>query len=58
MLKSFAFRCFAALLILTAAAGVAMAQSNPVAVQQQLFDALAQVRRGRGTRVIYRRCGN
>jgi len=33
---------FAALLILTATAGVALAQSNPVAVQQQLFDALAQ----------------
>ena len=42
MLKSFAIRCFAALLILTATAEVAMAQSNPVAVQQQLFDALAQ----------------
>ena len=42
MLKSLAIRCFAALLILTAAAGVAMAQSNPVALQQQLFDALAR----------------
>ena len=42
MLKSFAIRCSAALLILTAAAGVAFAQEGPVAVQQQLFDDLAR----------------
>jgi ketosteroid isomerase-like protein len=42
MLKSFATRCFAALLILTAAAGGAFAQGDAVAVQQQLFDALAR----------------
>jgi ketosteroid isomerase-like protein len=42
MLKSFAGRCFAALLILAGAAGGALAQGDPVAVQQQLFDALAR----------------
>ena len=42
MLKSFAVRCFAALLILAAAAGGSLAQADPVTVQQQLFDALAR----------------
>jgi len=42
MLKSFAVRCSAALLILMAAAGAAFAQEGPVAVQQQLIDALAR----------------
>jgi hypothetical protein len=37
--KSFTVRCFAALLVLTAGWG-ASAQADPVAVQQQLFDAL------------------
>ena len=41
MLKSFAVRWFAGLLMLGAAAG-ALAQGNPVAVQQQLLDALAR----------------
>jgi hypothetical protein len=41
MLKSFAVRWFAALLMLGAAAG-ALAQGNPVAVQQQLLDVLAR----------------
>jgi ketosteroid isomerase-like protein len=41
MLKSFAVKWPAALLILGAAAG-ALAQDNPMAVQQQLFDALAR----------------
>lgn len=40
MLKSFVVRSFAAL-ILVAAAG-AVAQADPVAVQQQLLDALAR----------------
>ena len=42
MLKSFATRCFTAVLILMAAAGGAFAQGNAVAVQQQLFDALTR----------------
>jgi hypothetical protein len=42
MLKSFAIKCSAALLIITAAAGAAFAQEGPVAVQQQLFDDLAR----------------
>jgi ketosteroid isomerase-like protein len=41
MLKSFAVKWSAALLILGAAAG-ALAEDNPMAVQQQLFDALAR----------------
>ena len=41
MLKSFAMKWSATLLILGAAAG-ALAQDNPVAVQQQLLDALAR----------------
>jgi hypothetical protein len=41
MLRSFAVICFAALLILGVAAA-ADAQTDPVAVQQQLFDALAK----------------
>lgn len=41
MLKSVAIRCFAALLLVGAAAG-ALAQEDPVAVQQKLFDALAR----------------
>jgi hypothetical protein len=41
MLKSFAVRWFAGLLMLGAAAG-ALAQGNPVAVQQQLLDAHAR----------------
>jgi hypothetical protein len=36
------FRCFTAVLILMAAAGGAFAQGNAVAVQQQVFDALAR----------------
>ena len=36
MLKSFAIRCFTAVLILMAAAGGAFAQGNAVPVQQQL----------------------
>ncbi len=41
MLKSFAVRWLAALLMLAAGSG-AFAQGDPVAVQQQLFDALAR----------------
>ena len=41
MLRSFAVRWFAALLMLAAGSG-AFAQGDPVAVQQQLFDALAR----------------
>jgi hypothetical protein len=41
MLRSLAVRCFAALLMVGAAAG-ALAQQSPVAVQQKLYDALAQ----------------
>lgn len=41
MLKLFATRCIAAVLLLTVAAGGAFAQGDAVAVQQQLFDALA-----------------
>jgi hypothetical protein len=42
MLKSFAIRCFTAVLILMAAAGGAFARGDAVPVQQQLFDALAR----------------
>jgi len=42
MLKSFAIKCFAALLLIGTAAG-ALAQEDPVAVQQQLFESLARV---------------
>jgi len=42
MVKSFAIRCFTALLIVTAAAGGAFAQGDAVAVQEQLFDSLAR----------------
>lgn len=42
MLRSFAVKSFVTLLILTAAAGGALAQGDPVAVQQQLFAALAR----------------
>jgi hypothetical protein len=41
MLKSFAVKAFVALLILGPAAGT-LAQADPVAVQQQLLDALAR----------------
>jgi hypothetical protein len=54
MLKSFAVRCFAALLILAAAAGGSLAQADPVTVQQQLFDALARGDVAGGARLIYR----
>lgn len=42
MSKSFVVRCFAALLSLAAALGASIAQADPVAVQQQLIDALAR----------------
>ncbi|MGA2397077.1 MAG: nuclear transport factor 2 family protein [Steroidobacteraceae bacterium] len=42
MLKSFAVKSCAALLILAAAAGRALAQGDPVSVQKQLFAALAR----------------
>jgi hypothetical protein len=42
MLKSLAVKSFAALLVLAAAAGGTLAQGDPVAVQQQLFEALAR----------------
>src|ERR1700679_1926897 len=41
MIKSFAVKCFAALLLAGVAAG-ALAQEDPVAVQQKLVDALAR----------------
>jgi hypothetical protein len=41
MLKSFAVKCFAALLLVGASAGV-LAQEDPVAVQKQLLEALTR----------------
>jgi hypothetical protein len=41
MLKSFAVKCFAALLLVGACAGV-LAQEDPVAVQKQLLEALTR----------------
>ncbi len=42
MLKSLAVKSFATLLILAATVGGTLAQGGPVAVQQQLFEALAR----------------
>lgn len=42
MCKSFVVRCFAALLSFAAVSGASLAQADPVAVQQQLIDALAR----------------